>query len=134
MKTFGGTDNCRILAGKLRHELEVFNQATTNVNKAIDPNLITSNVNVYDVIFNENPRISAIVKNDVQFLCNRGVKQEYLSELWKEYVVLGGNMHVVVYGIVEYVCTMYQYTSIESFLQKMIVDSAVRREILSHAT
>jgi hypothetical protein len=125
---YGGEKNMIILANKICKENEIFRTSTTEVNNIISPQFITPNISLFDIISVMNPKIQNIVSN------SKKTKTQYISDIWDQYQKNGGNYHVIVYGLIEYLCTIYDPTciTIENYIDPFIADTMMKVECLSH--
>jgi hypothetical protein len=132
--TYGGKRKCKILGIRVQQELDIFRAAVTMVNNTCDPTIIHSDVQLLDVICQANPRIGKIIQDSSSYsVCNKSKNEDYLNQIWTIYTKQGGNFNLVVYGLIEYLCRMYDPTCdyVQTYLQKFTSDSALRTVCLS---
>lgn len=135
---YGGVPNVKELATKVNREQSLFRAAVTKINNSIDPANIKGDVKLIDIIYHAHPRIKKLLNMGnalVIFDYMDGTKYEtYYEAIWTEYEQMGGNYHVVIYGILEYICTVYDATCTiaEGYFDRVVSDSAARVECLSH--
>lgn len=137
--TYGGPKSLTVLADKIRKERVIFRDALTIVNRSCDPNIIDPDITLLDVIMQMQPRIGQIIQNSrcagAQLL---GILQKknyaYTSVIWNAYEKREGNYSVIIYGLIEYLCQLYEPTSqyVINFVEKFNVDSALRTECLHY--
>lgn len=125
---YGGINHVRMIAVRVRIEANLFRRAVTKVNKEVSPRIIISDINLVTVIKDMVPTFKAV--------CPRSFDGEhntnYSKAIWDAYLEMGGNYHAVIYGLVEYMCTISDPTSInvDSYVQLLIKDSSLRAEVL----
>lgn len=136
IELYGGSARLQILAQKIAKELEIFRDAVTLANTVVQPSVIRPDITIIDVIADMNPRIGPIIRNDISLILFPNNNNSYSTEIWKNYQNDGGNYHVIVYGLIEYLFTVYPPDSIfvDSYINKALKDSSLRTEMLSHKT
>lgn len=134
---YGGIAKVRELSQKISHELCIFRDARAAANDLVSAHSIISTVNILDVIFCAHPKIKSIMRPNpldiFNMLADTG-KNQYCMAIWEEYVKRGGNYHVIIYGIIEYMCALYDPTCalMESNINSLLSDTAYRAECLAH--
>lgn len=141
---YGGPVAVKALAARVRNELAIFRSAVTTVNNSLpdaDSNIIIGDLKMHTMIYEKNTRIKQVMDTVdtvlsllARFRDSDNRRQKYISLVWDEYLRLGGNYHVIVYGIIEYMCHNYDPTSpaMKSHLEALLKDTAMRVEVLSH--
>jgi len=128
---YGGKDAVRALAELVQKEIRIFRDAVTEVNNSVDPHDIRANIDLFDVICDQEPKINALRSNSYIL---SGHDKNYSKLVWDAYQKHGGNYHVVVYGLIEYMCIKYEPTCsiVEVYLNSITSDTSLRVEVLSH--
>lgn len=128
---YGGKDAVRGLAERVRKEIRIFRAAITEVNNSVDPKDIRADIDLFDVICDHNPKIDALRSNKYILMSH---DKNYSKLVWDAYQKHGGNYHVVVYGLIEYMCIKYEPTCsiVEVYINNMTGDTSLRVEVLSH--
>ena len=139
IRLYGGVDDLKVLGKKVARENELFNKTIAMVNKVYEPaQAIDSKVTLFDVICHMNPRINNILNSCwlARSLFLQEVKSDYMKQLWNQYIDNGGNYHVIVYGIIEYLCTLYDptCTKIDEYLDSFNSQGALYLECIEHKT
>lgn len=133
---YGGDAALASLSTKVLRENELFRMSTTRVNQTVPSDLIVCNVTLLQVICANEPRIGAILNDfPIGLYSDRKVKfNEYCKLVWDEYLRNGGNYHVVVYGLGEHVCGLYDPTShvAQDYMNNIVSDTQLRQEVLLH--
>ena len=134
IELYDGRVRLNILAQKIKKEQELFRDAVTQANAVVQPSLIRPNVSLLDVISDMNPRIGPIIRSDITSIIFAPKDKSYSAEIWKNYQNAGGNFHVIVYGLIEYLFTVYppDCTLVDSYVKKALQDSSLRTEMMSH--
>lgn len=109
---YEGQSNVRRLATKVYHEKNIFMKALNSVNATISPNLININLTLLDCIISNIPKTGRIL-NEAQYTMNRfkSFNSEHNKAVWDMYQSMGGDYKVIVYGLIEYLCQIYDPTS-----------------------
>lgn len=134
---YGGKQKVKELSAKIANELRLFGTARTVANTKVSPHIIVRDVNMLDIIFCANPLVRQImgaITLEALVIFDRKERNEYFTVVWNEYVNLGGNYHVIVYGIMEYLAMICDPTSrvMEYSVNEVLRDTAFRVECLSH--
>jgi hypothetical protein len=109
---YEGQSNVRRLATKVYYEKNIFMKALNSVNATISPNLININLTLLDCIISNIPKTGRIL-NEAQYTMNRfkSFNSEHNKAVWDMYQSMGGDYKVIVYGLIEYLCQIYDPTS-----------------------
>lgn len=132
-----GKGNLDTLASKVRQEKQLFRAAVTKVNNEVHYSSITE-VNLIEVMRSMVPRFGQIYNSttftSILRLHHTHQHEQYYKKIWDEYQNTGGNFHVVIYGLIEYLCTEIDptCTMMEDVLNKFTADSSLRAECMSH--
>jgi hypothetical protein len=139
IKIYGGEKELTKLGDKVKKQRNIFRNAVTQVNSTCKPAIIKADVTLYDVICHADPRVGQLIKgSDVSSLLDEvfrsALNKEYYDLVWTAYKELGGNYHVVVYGLIEYMCQMYDPTceKVKCYLNLFTSDTSLRVECLAH--
>ena len=124
----------------------------------INPLSIKPSLKPHEAIFEAHPKLRTIIDGTSPFGLNvisdalvsaafasAGLSQKactnvaartssYTMQVFNQYEQFGGNYHVIIYGFMEYICTMYDPTCliVENYLPKFGSDTPARRECLMH--
>ena len=133
---YDGEKRLGVLAVKIKKEQSLFREAVTQANSVISPELIDPNITLFDVIRDMNPRINSLCMKDIYFGISKIKNLTYSQEIWRTYQQNGGNYHVVMYGIIEYMFMVYHVDSnkVADYITKVLSDTSFRVEVLSHKT
>lgn len=133
IKLYGGREICDLIKIKVDNEIDLFKKAIVQVHLSplnedirCDPN-----ITLLDIVRLHNKRFDDITK--LVFLSyNRHTSKEYNALILDKYIRLGGNIHVIVFGFIEYLLTMHNPTSkvMEAYLHNMSSNTSLRLEIL----
>lgn len=112
-----GKANLNRLGDLVQAEQEIFKMAVNTVNHKVNPDVIDINLTLLDVIITMNPTTGRIIQQakSIYMRFNDSMKpttQNYHNLVWDEYIKLGGNYRVIVYGLIEYMCQIMEPTSI----------------------
>ena len=109
---YGGEENLKRVANMVYHEQDIFTRAVNAVNSTISPKLIQVNLTLLDIIIANVPRTGSILEQSMSVTMRlfKSAKQEYCKAVWDMYVSMGGNYKVIVYGLIEYMCQIYEPT------------------------
>ena len=134
IELYGGEKKMHMLADKIAEEQSLFRDAVTFVTDTIDATKIKANITLWNVICAMHPKINSLTASlsfDSHFEDNT-----YAQQIWDRYVSTGGNYSVIVYGLIEYMCSIYDPTCIivDECMSKVLSDSSLRVEVLSHKT
>ena len=129
VELYGGKEKMKLVAEKVHREMVLFRNAVTAVNNTIDPTIIKSDITLLKLISSMNVKFRQISRESY-YNCT----DIYVDAVWNDYVAKGGNFHVVLYGIMEYICTVYDPTCTiaEIYLNWLTSDTSIRVECLSH--
>lgn len=135
IRLYGGKEPLKQLGKMVANEDEVFRKAISFVNKTYDNAAdMNPNITLLDIICEMNPRIKSIIKSTWFTFDLVRYNKEYMKKLYESYVENGGNYHVIVYGIVEYLCTHYEPTCIkmEDYINRFLDNGALYLECINH--
>ena len=121
---YGGRQNLCNLNASIKKELQLFDEALANEDIFMT---------ILDVIQDMDPRFCTCC--DYSLNMSHGKNIVFSTFIWEKYLRLGGNYHVIIYGLFEYLCMFHEPTSkyICGFLEMMLVrNSVLKKEILSH--
>ena len=129
IELYGGKEKMKLVAEKVHREMVLFRKAVTAVNNTIEPSRIKSDITLLKLISTMNPKFRQISSEPAY-----NSSDIYIEAVWAEYVAKGGNYHVVLYGIMEYMCCVYDPTCTfaEIYLNRLTTDTSLRVECLSH--
>lgn len=140
IKMYGGEKKCLEIASKVSRELTLFRTAVTQINNTIDPSLIQTDITLLDVIYANHPRINALrVKSHFNWSSYNskihGNTNAYPTEIYNLYLSMGGDYKVVIYGLIEYLCHLYDPTStiVLDYLASVITDSSLHAMVFGFA-
>lgn len=122
---YGGRQNMINLNKRIQMELQIFARALGG----------DEGITLLDVIQDMNPRFRTCCDYSLlsQMFQNRNTV--FSGIVWDKYISLGGNYHVIIYGLFEYLCMFNEPTSeyVDGFLEMFLIrNSVLKAEILSH--
>lgn len=140
---YGDKDNCKRLSQMVAKEQAIFRECIGKVNSTINPACIDTKIHLLQLICMMDAKFGAIHGNDKFSLSlslflvddqKKRMQEQYYSELWAAYKAMGGNEHVIMYGIGEYICDMYDASSLiaQGYLVKLVGPTQLRQEVLLH--
>lgn len=139
VKQYGGSAAMNKLAQKVATERAIFRGATTFVNTTTNATIFPD-LTIWDMILESDVRIGCICSNTsthISRMClDTNKRKEYVDQVWRAYQANGGNYHVIVYGLIEYLCQVYgampMCNIVEIYVNDFVNDTALRVECLAH--
>lgn len=135
IKFYGGEKIVVNIAEKVKVQTLIFRHAVTEVNKVVNPRNIVADIDMFMMCKDMCPLFKAVSVTTLHsFISVANKSESYVVNVWNKYLELGGNYHIVIYGIIEYLCTVADPTSIyvTKYVDLLIKDTAFRSEVLSH--
>jgi hypothetical protein len=131
IRLYGGKKPLKQLGKMVANENEIFRNTISFVNRTYEnPSDINPNINLLDIICEMNPSIKSILTSSWVGKYSK----EYVKTLYEHYIENCGNYHIIVYGLIEYLCTQYDPTciKIEDYLNRFVSNGALYLECMDH--
>lgn len=133
---YGGKLNMHRIATMIRQEMEIFKQAVAKVNMTVNPVFIVGDTTILDMVLYAEPVFSAayMPHHLMNTVSRCSSNSTYCNVLLTEYLSLGGNYNVIIYGLVEYLCMLYDPTCtvVENVLVHAVGDTVLHVEMMAH--
>lgn len=128
------------LRKKVDHEQKLFMDACSKVIEKSNTQFIIPHLRLIDAIRNSNGIIAAIIKNssmsidlnyDKKTITGRN---QFTKDVYDEYITMGGNPSVILYGLAEYMAMIMDVTADYMILmyRDMTGDTQLHRLLMQH--
>jgi hypothetical protein len=138
-----GEDTLHRLAGLVLNQNEIFLRACDNVNKMdlnkVDLNKmdlnktdILPNLTLLETISHGNNEVGIILSSRLEFTSPS--KKTYKTRVYEEWLLQGGNIDIVVFGLPELICLSHDPTSIKvmEYIDKLAYPTQLKNLVMSH--